>query len=170
LSLGKDIKKLKMALAFLLTTRGIPELYYGTELLMDGDGGYHPNVRKDFPGGWPGDQVNAFNQSGRTAEQNEIFDFMKTLLAWRKTEPAIHKGKLTHYIPGDNIYVYFRHTENKTVMIILNANNDEKQLDTTRFSDHIKSHKKAKDIVTSRSVDITSLSLSPWGVLILDLE
>jgi glycosidase len=104
----RDLKKYKMGLTFLLTTRGIPEIYYGTELLMDGDGGHHPDIRKDFPGGWPGDKVNAFTKEGRTSAQNEAFDFLRTLLNWRKDQEVIHHGKLKHFIPENNIYVYFR--------------------------------------------------------------
>ena len=171
LSVGRDINKLKMALVFLLTTRGIPELYYGTELLMDGDGAYHPNIRKDFPGGWSGDKVNAFTSSGRTSEQNDIFDFMKNLLQWRKTQPVVHSGKLTHYIPEDNIYVYFRHNDSKTVMVVLNANNSEKVVNTQRFSEQIKNCKKAKDIVSQIDhSDLSTLKLPPMGILVLDLE
>jgi glycosidase len=170
LSLQRDIKKLKMALTFLLTTRGIPELYYGTELLMDGDGGYHPNIRKDVPGGWPGDKVNAFTPAGRSEEQNDIHRYMKNLLEWRKSQPVIHKGKLTHYIPEDNIYVYFRHNDSKTIMVIMNANNHVKDLDTSKFKDHLKSFKAGNDIHTRKNYDLSSIKLLPWDALILELK
>jgi neopullulanase len=165
------MRKMKMAFAFLLTTRGIPQLYYGTELLMDGDGGYHPNVRKDFPGGWHGDTANAFLASGRTAEQNEIHDYLKNLLHWRRSEPLIHTGKLTHYIPEDNIYVYFRHNEDKAIMVILNANDMKKELVTERFNEHIKPFVSAVDILTQKRLEsLNSITCPSWGILILELQ
>lgn len=171
LSLGRDVRKLKMALAFLLTTRGIPEIYYGTELLMDGDGGYHPNVRKDFPGGWSGDKANAFVPTGRTDAQNEMFDYMKLLLNWRKTRPVVHAGKLTHYIPEDNIYVYFRHDQGKAIMIILNGNAEKKVLATKRFSDNLKSFTTGRDVVSGLEINnISMIEVQPWQAFILELR
>jgi glycosidase len=150
LSVGKDINKFKMGLVFLLTTRGIPQLYYGDELLMDGDGGYHPNVRKDFPGGWPGDVVNAFAAGGITNEQKEAHEFLKKLLNWRKHQTAIHEGKLTHYIPDDNVYVYFRHSQSKRIMVILNANATEKEISLERFAENLNHAQQLKDILTGQ--------------------
>ena len=105
-----DIRKLKMAMAFIFTTRGIPEIYYGTELLMTtgadkGDGA----KRKDVPGGWPGDKRNAFTASGRTGAENDMYDFMHSLLNYRKSSTALRTGKLMHFIPRDGIYTYFRY-------------------------------------------------------------
>jgi neopullulanase len=171
LSVGKDLNKFKMGLAFLLTTRGIPQLYYGGEILMDGDGGYHPNVRKDFPGGWPGDQMNAFTKEGRTKEQNEAFDYMRTLLSWRKSTSAIHNGKLVHYIPEDNIYVYFRFNEQQTIMVVLNGNDTVKTLDTKRFEENMKGLGKATNVMTKSAVaDLKTLQLEAQSALILELN
>jgi neopullulanase len=171
LSCGKDYNKFKMALTFLLTTRGIPQLYYGTELLMDGDGGYHPNIRKDFPGGWKGDQMNAFTSGGRTKEQNDAFNFLKTLLNWRKSSPVISSGQLTQYVPEDNIYVYFRHNANKKVMVIMNGNAVEKTLSTKRFSENIQSATKGLNVLTNEKLeDITIIKLSPLTALVVELE
>jgi glycosidase len=171
LSLQRDIKKLKMALTFLLTVRGIPEIYYGTELLMDGDGAHHPNVRKDFPGGWSGDQANAFTAGGRTAEQNEIFDYLKNLLQWRKSASVIHSGKLTHFIPDDNVYVYFRHDQNNVVMVVLNANNAHKKLNTAKFSELLQPFKSARNIHTQQSIsNLSEISLQPMEAMILQLQ
>jgi glycosidase len=157
LSLQRDMKKLKMALTFLLTTRGIPQLYYGTELLMDGDGGYHPNVRKDFPGGWNGDQRNAFTEAGRTKEQNDVFNYLKKLLHWRKSASVVHTGKLTHYIPQ--------------VMIVLNANDSDKELSTTQFGEYLKSYTKARDVLTDQWLPaLASLKCPSWEVLVLEFQ
>jgi glycosidase len=171
LSVEKDINKYKLGLAFMLTTRGIPQLYYGGEILMDGDGGHHPNVRKDFPGGWPGDQVNAFTKEGRTAEQNEAFDYLKALLNWRKNESVLHNGKLTHYIPEDNIYVYFRHNDQKTVMVVLNGNSESKTLETKRFTENMSGFDSGVDVMTKSEVkDLSTLKLNPQSALILELK
>jgi neopullulanase len=171
LSVGKDLSKFKMGLAFLLTTRGIPQLYYGGEILMDGDGGHHPNVRKDFPGGWPGDKTNAFTKEGRSKEQNEAFDYLRTLLNWRKGENEIHNGKLTHYIPEDNIYVYFRYNDQKTIMVILNGNSESKTLDTKRFQENMQGFKGATNVITKETVsDLASLKLDSQSALILELS
>jgi neopullulanase len=171
LSVGKDVNKFKMGLAFMLTTRGIPQLYYGTELLMDGDGGYHPNVRMDFPGGWRGDARSAFNAEGRTKEENDAFNYLKALLNWRKAEKVIHEGKLTHFIPEENIYVYFRHNDEKKIMVILNANDSEKTLDTSRFKEIIKSSSSARNIITNEVVpNLASIKLSAQSTQILELN
>lgn len=171
LTLNRDVNKMKMALAFLLTTRGIPQLYYGTELLMDGDGGYHPNVRLDFPGGWPGDKINAFTREGRTAEQNEVFEYMKSLLNWRKSQRTIHNGKLTHFIPQDNVYVYFRHYNNECIMVIMNANNTDKILEGKTFHEVLKKFSRARNIITHNTLDdLNSFKLQPWETLIIELK
>ncbi len=167
----RDIRKFKMGLTFLLTTRGIPQLYYGTELLMDGDGGHHPNVRLDFPGGWPDDSVNAFTPEGRTASQNEAFDFIRTLLQWRKKSDVIHNGKLKHYIPENNVYVYFRYNEKKAVMVALNGNDEEVKLDSKRFNENIKNARNAKDVLNNKIIkEIDTLVLPPMSATVLELE
>lgn len=171
LSIGKDIDKFKQGLVFLLTTRGIPQLYYGTELLMDGDGAYHPDVRLDFPGGWPEDTTDAFSSSGRTESQNEAHDFLRRLLNWRKSQPLIHTGKLTHYIPEDNIYVYFRTDERNAVMVVLNGNDKEKKFQTERFKESIKNFTSATNILTGENIpDLTNLIVPMKGFLLLELK
>jgi neopullulanase len=171
LSIGKDVRKLKMGLALLLTTRGIPQIYYGTELLMDGDGGHHPNVRKDFPGGWPGDEANAFTATGRTKDQNDVYEYTKKLLSWRKSQPVIHNGKLLHFIPQDNVYVYFRNDTKTTVMVVLNASDSEKTLDLARFEEVLISFKGAKDVITNEEwKSFSDIRVRPWTATILELK
>ncbi|MDJ1482036.1 glycoside hydrolase family 13 protein [Cytophagaceae bacterium YF14B1] len=171
LSIGRDIQKFKLGITLLLTTRGIPQLYYGTELLMDGDGAVHPDVRKDFPGGWPGDLVNAFTSQGRNASQNEAYEHIKKLLDWRKTQSVIHTGKLMHYLPEDNVYVYFRYTANESVMVILNGSSQEKNLSTKRFSERLQSFKQARDIISGENIsDLTTLKISAKSSLVLELK
>ncbi|MBT1696874.1 cyclomaltodextrinase N-terminal domain-containing protein [Fulvivirgaceae bacterium PWU4] len=171
LSAGKDLKKFKLGLAFLLTTRGIPQLYYGTELLMDGDGGYHPNVRKDFPGGWPGDKTSAFSRQGRTEAQNEAFDFMKTLLHWRKSQPAVHNGKLTHFIPENNIYVYFRESNSHRVMVILNANDQEKTLSLAPFTECLRGAGRGVDVISQAEVSLRDqVNVPAYTAMIIEVK
>jgi glycosidase len=170
-SVKKDVNKFKMGMAFLLTTRGIPQLYYGDEILMDGDGSVHPDVRKDFPGGWPGDKVNAFTVAGRTKEQNEVFTYMKTLLNWRKTKTVLHEGKLTHYIPQENIYVYFRHNASESVMVVMNGNDVAKSLDTKRFAENLKGFTKATNVTTGEALSVLeNLSIPAQTALVLELH
>jgi len=127
--IDNDINKFKLAMAFIMTTRGIPQIYYGTEVLMTGEEHKgHGDIRKDFPGGWDGDDKDAFTKEGRTVEQNEAFNFLKRLLNWRKSNPVIQFGKLTHYIPEDGVYVYFKTLNNSTVMVMLNNSSEKKRL------------------------------------------
>jgi neopullulanase len=167
---GKDINKFKMGLAFLMTTRGIPQLYYGTELLMDGDGAHHPQVRLDFPGGWAEDKVDAFTANGRTKEQNEVHDYLVKLLNWRKGESAIHDGKLTHYIPEDNVYVYFRSKNDRVIMVIMNGNAEEKQMSTERFKESMQGALRGRNVISGAIVnDVRNLSVPPYTTTILEL-
>ena len=107
-NMQKDIRKYKMGLAYILTTRGIPQIYYGTELAMGGqEHKGHGDIRKDFPGGWSGDEKSAFVKEGRTNLQNEAFDFLSNVLNWRKGCDIIHSGELTHFLPEDGVYVLF---------------------------------------------------------------
>ena len=170
-SVNKDVAKFKMGLAFLLTTRGIPQLYYGTELHVEGDYSSHPEVRRDFPGGWANDKANAFTREGRTREQNEIFDFTKKLLNWRKGNPAFQGGRLIHYVPESNVYVYFRIKGRERVMVVLNASEKEVTLKTDRFKESIGEASKAQDVISGNRLEsLTSLTLSSHGVLILEIQ
>jgi glycosidase len=170
-SVGHNLNTFKMGLALLLTTRGVPEIYYGTELLMEGDERSHAELRKDFPGGWKRDVVNAFTKEGRTKEQNEAYDFLKKVLNWRKNEKVIQTGKLTHYIVNDNIYVYFRHDANDTVMIIINGNQIEKELDTKRFQKNIVNAKSGVNVLTDEEIkDLSKLHLPSRSALIIKLK
>lgn len=170
-TVDKDPNKFKLGLAFLLTTRGTPQLYYATELMMDGDASSHPDIRRDFPGGWSGDKANAFTREGRTAEQNAIFDYTKKLLNWRKGNPVFQRGRLVHYVPENNVYVYFRIKDSKRVMVVLNGSEKEVNLNTSRFKENMTGATKAMDVISGKTIDIlTSLSLAPRSSLILELQ
>jgi len=167
------IDRYRQAMAFLLTTRGIPQLYYGTEILMtgekkDGDG----NLRKDFSGGWPGDPVNAFMASGRTSLQNEAFDYLRKLLQWRKTNPAVAGGKLIHYAPPwqTQCYVYARTKDNNCVLVILNGSNSEQTLSPSTYREVIGDAVAGKDVISDKTIDLTkAITIAPKGVYVLEI-
>jgi glycosidase len=147
--IGEDFEKYKTGIAWLLTTRGIPQLYYGTEVLMKGISNPDGWVRLDFPGGWPGDKQNKFEASGRTTLENEAFAYVRTLANYRKNSSALKTGKLMQYVPDDGTYTYFRYDDKQTVMVVMNTGTGEKTIDPQRFSERIKGFSKAKNIVTS---------------------
>lgn len=169
---SQALGRLKLAMAFLLTTRGIPEIYYGTEIILPGDDAKgHGDIRRDFPGGWEGDLKSAFTADGRTSRQNEIFNYISTILNWRKTASAIHSGKLTHFIPENEVYVYFRTDDKQTVMVILNNGYQPKLLETARFSEMMKGKNSAVDIISGKVLDnLEKVQLSPRSALILELH
>jgi len=153
---GNDVHKYKMAMTLIGTIRGIPQLYYGSEIGMagnkdKGDG----DIRRDFPGGWAGDAQNAFTRAGRTAEQNDYFDFTSRLFNWRKTASVIHHGKTRHFLPENNVYVYFRYDDSHLVMVILNNNPERQTIKTARFRE-ILSDMKGRDVLTDKTVDLSS--------------
>jgi glycosidase len=166
-----DLKRYKQGLAFLLTTRGIPQIYYGTEILMtgtkeEGDGRF----RKDFPGGWEGDKTDQFSKTGRTDMQNEAWDYMQKLLQWRKTSLAVMQGKLIHYAPKNGIYVYGRIKDNHTVMVILNSAVTDQTVKMDRFSDITGKYTNGKDVVTSKVFNLNDgITIPAKGEYILDL-
>lgn len=130
----EDLDKYKQAMAFLMTTRGIPQLYYGTEIAMNaGANGSHGLIRADFPGCWAGDSTNIKDGLALDDLQQEALSFCTELINWRNSNEAIHKGKLIHFIPENGVYVYFRTLENSAVMVILNKNEDAYTLDLDRF-------------------------------------
>ncbi|CAN5482429.1 glycoside hydrolase family 13 protein [soil metagenome] len=151
-----DTAKLKIGLAWLLTCRGIPELYYGTEILMKGE--RHPydgNVRLDFTGGWKEDAANnKFTIQGRTAEENSIFNYTKALGNFRLKSSAIKTGKLMQYVPENGVYVYFRYDDKQTVMCIMNSSNKPVILNTTRFRERIKTFTNGVDVTTGKTFSI----------------
>ncbi len=152
--IDEDINKFKLAMAFMMTTRGIPQIYYGTEILMTGEEHKgHGDIRKDFPGGWADDENNAFTSAGRSDEQNEAFNFLRRLLNWRKSNPAIQFGKLTHYIPENGVYVYFKNYNNSTVMVLLNNTSEIRKVDTKRFSESIGDNTKGRSVLTRQGWD-----------------
>jgi len=168
----KTVENLKMALAFMCTTRGIPMIYYGTEALSDrgtleGD----PGKRKDFPGGWAGDAVNMFTGQNLSKDQQEVYSYMSKLLNWRKGNSTVQNGKLTHYIPEEGIYVYFRSLGDQSVMVIMNNNNKEKKLETKRFKENLEGFKRGKDALEGTVIrDLDKLDIPAKTVKIIELS
>jgi len=170
---GKSLEVYKMGLTFIMTTRGIPQLYYGTEIVMDGDKSLGDgNLRQDFPGGWPGDKKSAFNRTGLSDMETETLDFTKLLLNWRKTKEVIHTGKLKHYIPYDGIYVYFRYNEDESVMVILNNNEKEsKTVSTERYQESLTGYTKGYEVITGKTMDdLDSIKIGPKTAMIIELK
>ena len=167
---GQDTLALKQALALLLTVNRIPQIYYGTEILMNGtkevtDG----NVRKDFPGGFPGDQHNAFTKEGRTKAEQAMFQWTSRLLHWRQGNEVITKGRQTQFIPFNGIYVIARQYKGRTVLTILNGTSKEATLDVKRYAEVIGDTKRAKDVLTGRYYDLSQdMKLRPRQSLVLD--
>lgn len=153
--MAKNLKRYKQAMVFLLTTRGIPQIYYGTEILMTGDKGKGDgDLRKDFPGGWQGDTRNCFAKNGRTALENEAFEFTRQLLNWRKGNQVIGKGNLKHYSIQNGVYVYQREFNGKSVVVIMNGTDDSKELDLAPYQE-ILPRENALDVLTGKNVNLS---------------
>lgn len=167
---GQDTLMLKQALGLLLTMNRTPQLYYGTEILMNGtkrvSDGY---VRQDFPGGFPGDKQNAFTAEGRTPEQNAMFNWLSRLLHWRQNNPCIIGGKQTQFIPYKGVYVIARQAEGRTVLTILNGTTHDATFFCSRFAEVLGDNKVATDVITGRKIDISNdIKLTPRQTLIVE--
>ncbi|EJW92579.1 glycoside hydrolase family alpha-glucosidase, partial [gut metagenome] len=161
----------KQGVTFLLTIPGIPQLYYGQELLMNGTkekgDGY---IRLDVPGGWPEDKVNWFESSGRSEVQNDAWDFIRTLLRWRKGNEVIAKGKMKHFMVNDGVYVYQRSLEGKSVLVMMNGKEKSVELQLDRYSEVIKGKSSGRDILTGDNVKLgNSLLIPAKGIYVMEL-
>jgi glycosidase len=170
--LNGSFSKFKMAMSFLMTTRGIPQIYYGTEIGMTGDKNVGDgDVRRDFPGGWQGDTLNAFIANGRTPIQNEYFNYLSKLLKWRKDKSVIHKGLLTHYVPENDVYVYFRYNDIEKIMVIMNNNETDQTIKTERYAESLNNKTLGKDVMTNAVYDLkTSIFVPKQTALILEIQ
>ncbi|HCS63924.1 MAG TPA: alpha-amlyase [Cellvibrio sp.] len=170
--LNEDLDLFKMAMVYAATMRGIPQFYYGSEVLMtsprERDDGA---VRADMPGGWKGDTKNAFTGKGLSAKERDAQHFIKTLLNWRKNSAVIHRGKLRHYAPENGVYVYVRYLDDKAVMILLNKNKQEVTHHLLAYREFLEGKKKAVDVLSKRTIDITKpLQLAASSSLIIELQ
>lgn len=167
---GKDVNRLKQGLALLLTIKRIPQLYYGTEVLMNGvkkvtDG----NVRKDFMGGFPGDERNCFTADGRTAAENEMFGWLSRLLHWRKGNDVIVNGTQTQFCPHNGVYVIARRHEGKTVMLMLNGLDKENKVDVKRYAELIDTTAEASNVLTGEKINLTTdIPIPTHGTLLIE--
>lgn len=169
---GKDTLALKQALGLLLTINRIPQLYYGTEVLMNGtktvtDG----DVRRDFPGGFAGDKHNAFTAEGRTTEENAMFNWLSRLLHWRQGNEVVSKGKQIQFIPYKGVYVVARQYQGKTVLTILNGKRAAVEMDLSRYAEVIGNQTEARDVVTGKTVKLGDvLRLKPRETMIIEMS
>ena len=167
---GEDFGKYKSGLTLLLTTRGIPQVYYGTEILMKNFSNPDGLVRSDFAGGWEGDKSNKFTAEGRDSKENEAYNFFSKLANYRKSTTALQTGKLMQYVPINGIYVYFRYDEKKTVMIICNTNDNEIDLSTDRFQERTAKFNKAKNILSAEVLNsISNIKVMAKSTVVLEL-
>lgn len=166
----KNLGAWKQGIAFLLTTRGIPQIYYGTELLMHGDKKKTDgDVRKDVPGGFPGDQTNEFTREGRNQMQNEAIDFLSNVAKWRKGNKVISEGSLKHFMPENGMYVYERRLDDKRAVVIMNGTDKELSIDMSIYSEILPDGTTLKDIVTGESFTVTQkMKFSPRALFILE--
>ncbi|MES2387045.1 MAG: glycoside hydrolase family 13 protein [Bacteroidota bacterium] len=165
-----DINKYKLALTFLLTTRGVPQIYYGTEIMMEGFSN-DAEKRHDFPGGWEGDTSNVFKGTKLGAKQTEALSFTKNLLNRRKNNPVFSTGKLKHFIPEDNVYVYFRYNAKAKVMVILNGDDKAKKLKTKRFAEIVSAGATGTDVLSGKSVTIVpEMELPARSAMVIELK
>ncbi len=169
---GEDLAKFKMGIAFLMTARGIPSLYYGTEILMKNFADPDGKVREDFPGGWPDDTVSKFEAEGRSAEENEAFEYIKKLARWRAGSEAVSRGKMMQFVPEQNgVYVYFRYTENESAMVVMNPSDNEEHIDTGRFEERTAGYRQAVNVLTGEKFPLRpSMRIPARTCLVLELE
>ena len=168
--LDEDFDLWKMAMSIYFTMRGTLQMYYGTEILMTHTGSSdHGDIRADFPGGWKGDTINAFTGEGLSPEQLEAQEWIRTLAKLRRNSCALNSGELLHYIPKDEVYVYFRTFEQENVMVVANRNEDSKTLDLQRFSQGLKDANTGENLITKESIDLSgrTVEVGPMETLIL---
>ena len=168
--LNEQMDLYKMAMTIINTVRGIPQIYYGTEIAMSSTGD-HGALRKDFPGGWPGDKVNAFTGISLNNKELEAQNFIRKLLNWRKENIAITMGNMIHYPVKNGIYVYFRSYNEALVMVIINNNKRSKRIDPNRFNEVIAEKKQGISILDNKVYDLTTkINLPGKSALILEID
>jgi glycosidase len=165
-----DRARYRMIFKILMTMRGIPQIYYGSEIGLSGGGSREDgDIRCNFPGGFPGDPMNAFTAKGRTEDQQEMFDLFRRLILIRKQNKALFSGSLTHLPPSGEVYIYFRMTADQTVMVVVNKNPDPKKLDLNRISRYTRGYSRFRELVTNETVELanqTEITLPAEDVLI----
>lgn len=169
--IGEDFNKFKMGVGFLLTTRGIPMIYYGTEVLMKNMADPDGKVREDFPGGWDGDTLNYFTEEDRTGLVKEAHEFVSHLANYRKQHAALSTGNLTQFIPEKGVYKYARHNSEESFLIFYNTNDTAAPIVTHTMNEIIQGRQSATNVMTGKLIsDITTLELPAWSISIYKLE
>ncbi len=176
--LGQDPALTKIALAYLATMRGTPQVYYGTEIAVaNRNPNDHGDIRSDFPGGWEGDRANGFSGEGLSAEATDMQTYVRKLFQWRKSKKVIHEGALKHFVPsgaerrGDGLYVYFRYDDAERVMVAINRNDAPLMLDPARHAEMIEGAKSGTEIITGRPIDLSApFEAPPKTALIIELK
>ena len=153
---NEDVRKQKMGILWLLTERGIPQMYYGTEVLMKGISNPDGWVRLDFPGGWHGDQKNAFTGDGLSEDEKAVQALTKKMAGFRKSSSAIGNGKLMHYVPKDGVYIYFRYDDKQTVMCIMNTSRDKRQIDFNAYKERTGGFTKGTNVISGEIINMTN--------------
>jgi len=167
---NEDMTKYKSGIALLMTLRGIPQLYYGTEVWMKNFANPDGLVRLDFKGGWKGDKENKFSESGRNAKENEAFDYVKKLANYRKTASALQTGKLMQFVPEDGVYVFFRYDSLNTIMVMYNGNEKAQDVKLERFSERLNGFKTATEIISRKKLNkLDSVNLPAKTAWIFEL-
>ena len=168
--IGEDVVKYKSAIDWLLTCRGIPQLYYGNEILMTGvtspNDGY---VRLDFPGGWKDDKLNKFTAAGRNEKENDVWNYLARLANFRKNSSAITTGKMMQFTPDDGIYPYFRYDDKQTIFVVLNTAKEKKTIKVDRFTERTKGFTKMKNVHTGETVSLADFSVEPKASVVFEL-
>ena len=170
---GENYDLYRMAMVYYLTMRGIPQIYYGTEVLMSHrrDDGNHGEIRAEFPGGWGDHEKNAYSGEGLTNDERRAQIFLRKLLTWRRGKSVIHTGQLMQYTPIHYVYAYFRYNDSETVMVVFNRSEEPVSLDTARFAERLGDSSHANDVLTGKRISLQSaIELEPMSVMILEVE
>ena len=168
---NEDFSKYKSGIAWVLTTRGIPQFYYGNEILMTGTTTPDGKVRLDFKGGWPEDKVNKFTAAGRTEKENEAFNYVRKLATYRKNNEVLQTGKMMQFVPQDGVYVYFRYNADKTVMMLMNGEEKEVTVSTARFAERTSGFTQAVNVATDEVLaDLSQIKIPAKTTLLLELK
>ncbi|WP_370087811.1 glycoside hydrolase family 13 protein [Ekhidna sp.] len=169
---NNDFDLFKMGYAYLMTMRGIPQVYYGTELMLgNSSAGSWAKQRADMMGGWTDDERSVFIEDERNEEEQAAFSFIKKITNWRKDAKVIHEGKLTHFIPEDNIYVYFRYTDEEAVMVVMNRNESEVKVGRERYAEILDSYSSAINVITAETINTNiNFTVKPISTEIFELK
>ncbi len=157
-----------MAYAWLFTCRGIPQLYYGSEILMKGISNPDGWVRLDFPGGWEGDKKNAFNETGLTNDESDFLHYIQKLGNYRTNSSALKTGDMMQYIPEDGLYVYFRYDKNQTIMCVMNTDNKSRNVNLSNYTERTTAFKGGKEIISGNQIG-ASFSIPAMTMQVIEL-